>query len=291
MRLLLLAAAAAVLAMAAAPVPASEVRLRNGQGIALEPGHDRRSPARFEMSGSGSLVIEADGRVSDVVLDLHRSVRRNFREAISTWRFAPVEIDGRVVRAKAHFQIEVFGTPIAGTDRVQLGVKNVWFLDPPTGDAEAGAHATSHLAPPSYPSQAALEAYGATVLLLLKIDAEGRVADAGVADLTLDVWGVRDPARAERFALRFAERSLTAARNWTFAARDDVPLEGTVLVPVTFIPPQRPRDGWRPQVDVHVEALPWMLAAQAEAVSLTAGGGRPSTRFQLLDEVAGTTVN
>ena len=62
-------------------------------------------------------------------------------------------------------------------------------------------------------------------------------------------------------------------------------------VPVTFHPPQERHGGWRPQIPLDVTPLPWMLAAQAETVTLTAGGEGSAARFELLSRVAGTTIN
>lgn len=286
----LAAALAAGLALAAPPAFADDPTLSNGQAFRLPDGDDARRPLRYEIDASGTLTIEPDGRVSEVDLEMKPAVREAYRRAIKGWTFDPVEVDGRVVRAKAHFRLVGFGLPIDGSREVQLGVEHVWFLDPPQV-REAASSPLQPLRPPTYPSNAAQAAFGATVELLLKIAQDGSVADAGVASLSLDAWQIESRRRAEDFAESFAERALRAARDWSFAGHPDATPGGTVIVPVTFHPPQRPLDGWRPQIPVDVTLLPWMVAAQQEAVAMTASGAASSSRFKLVDDVAGTTIN
>jgi len=234
-------------------------------------------------------VIDPDGRVADLHLDIDRSVSEPFAKAIRRWRFRPVEVDGRVVRAKAHFRMVGTGESLPGTDKVQLGIGNVWFLDPPGAGGTAGA-AQPRLPPPRYPGVAATHGYGATVTLLLKLDGSGRVLDAGVASLSLGAWEIDNVDRAERMAERFARVAIAAARRWSLEG-SAVAGSASVMVPVNFLPPQRALDGWQPMIPVDVTLLPWMLAAQAEAAALCPSGQVAASRFQLLDDVAGTSIN
>lgn len=245
----------------------------------------------YEIDASGTLVIEPDGRVSEVELQIKPSLHADYLRAIRGWTFEPVEIDGVVVRAKAHFRMTGFGRPIDDSDAVQLGIGNVWFLDPPAKDGGAAQRPGQPLRPPSYPTSAAAAAYGASVNLLLSIAEDGSVADAGVVGLALDTWHIDARGRAENFAESFAERALRAAREWSFAGHPGVTPGCTVIVPVVFLPPQRPRDGWRPRIPIDVTLLPWMVAAKQEAITMTASGVAPASRFQLVDDVAGTTIN
>ena len=278
----------AILALGAPAADAREARLPNGQIITLAEG--KRGPTHFEISGHGTLVIEPDGSVSAVDLDIKPAIRENYLRAIMDWTFKPVEIDGQAVRAKAHFQLEAFGKPIPGSDRVALGIEKVHFTDPP---AEGGntTRWRNSLPPPGYPLRAAEAGFGASVTLLLRLDEELRVVDVGVASLTLDAWGIQNSRRAAGFARSFATRAMNAARDWSLAGFPGVEPGCTVLVPVVFLPPHRSQEGWRPQIPVEVTPLPWMETAQQEAIAMTMAGNAASSRFQMRNEVAGTTVD
>lgn len=288
MRPVIAAILVAALVLGIPVADAREASLPNGQVITL--AEDKRGPARFGISGHGTLVIEPDGSVSAVDLDIKPMIREDYLRAIKGWTFKPVEIDGQAVRAKAHFQLEAFGKQIPGTDRVALGIENVHFTDPP---AEGGntTRWRNPLSPPGYPLRAAEAGFGASVTLLLRLDEELRVVDVGVASLTLDAWEIRNSNRAAGFARSFAIRAMNAARDWSLAGFPEVEPGCTVLVPVVFLPPHRSQDGWRPQIPVEVTPLPWMEAARQEAIAVTMAGSAESSRFQMRNEVAGTTIN
>lgn len=288
MRPVIAAILVAILALGIPVADAREASLPNGQIITLAEG--KRGPTHFEISGHGTLVIEPDGSVSAVDLDIKPAIRENYLRAIMDWTFKPVEIDGQAVRAKAHFQLEAFGKPIPGTDRVSLGIEHVHFTDPP---AEGGNDTPRRnpLSPPDYPLLAAQDGFGASVTLLLRLDEELRVVDAGVVNLTLDAWEIQNSRSAAGFARSFAIRAMNAARDWSLAGFPEVEPGCTVLVPVVFLPPHRSQEGWRPQIPVEVTPLPWMETAQQEAIAMTMAGNAASSRFQMRNEVAGTTVD
>lgn len=290
MRTMIATACAAVLMMSSpigASAPAST--LPTEQQFSVAEG--LREAQRFEMTAKGTLVVEPDGRVTEVELDMPPSTRELYREAIARWRFRPVSIDGRIVRAKAHFLLAATGERVPGSQDVKLGIENVWFIDPPQArPARSESPPGNDLRPPRYPMTAATEGYGAEVDLLVRVDAEGRVIDVGVQGLSLGVTEIRRPGRAAAFAKHFAAASVQAARSWTF--RDpEVLAHGTAIVPVSFMPPTRPHDGWQPRIPLEVTLLPWMATLPGDAVAMTPDGQSPSTAFQLIDEVAGSSVN
>jgi hypothetical protein len=250
-----------------------------------------REAQRFEMTAKGTLVVEPDGRVTEVELDMPPSTRELYREAIARWRFRPVVIDGRVVRAKAHFLLAAAGERVPGSEDVKLGIEKVWFVDPPQARPDGSAAPSGNdLKPPRYPMTAAIEGYGAEVDLLVRVDAQGAVVDVGVHALSLGVTEVRRAGRAATFAKHFAAASVQAARAWTF--RDpDVLARGSAIVPVAFMPPNRPVDGWQPRIPLEVTPLPWMVTLPDNAVAMTPDGQAPSSTFKLIDDVAGTSVN
>jgi hypothetical protein len=283
------AVVASVLAAASVSAEGTAVELLTEQQYTIPEGP--RQVQRFEMSTRGTLVVEPDGRVTDVELDMPPSTREIYRAAMSTWRFRPVEIDGRVVRAKAHFLLDATGERVPGSDQVKLGVDNILFIDPPGRHAANGERAPRNdLRPPSYPTAPAREGFGAKVMLMVRVDAEGRVTSVGVHSLALGVDDIQQRGRAVVFAKQFASASMRAARGWTI--RDpDIIASGAALVPVQYTPPGRSHAGWQPRMPVEVTLLPWMMMSLDSAVAMTPLGEAASSRFQLLDAVAGTTVN
>lgn len=256
---------------------------------------EARKAERFTVLTRGTLVVEPDGRVTEVEVDMDAATRAVYVAAIEKWRLNPVQIDGRVVRAKAHFQLQGFATTIPDTGKVQLGIERVWFVDPPE-NARAARGLSAGMIAPKFPMRAIDARYGAHVEVLLVLDPEGHVLSAGVTQLSLVTEGVTQRSRAERVAQDFADATLVAARKWQIQPDPNAPpLQGpetrTVRVPVTYTPPQRTTDGWQPLVPVEVTRPTWMLVAESEAVALTPGGQAPSSRFQLVDDVSGQILN
>ena len=291
-----LAAAVAVGAVAASQSPAPESRAEDSavisdavQRIALADGVRRAD--RFVATAHGRIVVEPDGRVSDVRLDMPRATRDIYEQAIARWRFEPMRVGGEPVRAETRFTLIATGTAIDGSDDMRLGIGNVWFHGSESLEgAEEQREPRSALVPPRYPQDAAVAGYGGTVNVLVALDAEGRVTDAGVASLTLSRSALRSERQAVSMARRLADASVSAARGWTFAD-PAVIAAGSAVVPVTFHPPQLEMGGWTPQIPLDVTPLPWMVAAQSQAVALTAGGEASASGFRLLNDVAGTAIN
>ncbi|WP_397607647.1 hypothetical protein [Silanimonas sp.] len=290
MRTMIATACAAVL-MLSSPIGASAPAstLPTEQQYAIPDGP--RQVQRFEISTRGTLVVEPDGRVTEVELDMPASTREIYRAAMSTWRFKPVDVDGRVVRAKAHFLLDATGERLPGSDQVKLGIENIVFIDPPSHESANGERAPRNdLRPPTYPMTPAREGYGAKVMLMVRVDAEGHVVGVGVHSLALAVDDIQHRLRAIAFARQFASASMRAARGWRF--RDPgVIASGTALVPVQYTPPGRAHSGWQPRIPVEVTPLPWMTMSLEGAVAMTPLGEAASSSFQLLDDVAGTSVN
>ncbi len=243
---------------------------------------------RFEMTARGTLVVEPDGRVSEVELDMPMPAREPYLEAIARWTFKPVEVDGRVVRAKAHFALDAVGEIAPGSENVRFAIEDVRFLDPP--GTPSGSVLRSDFRPPAYPPEAAREGVGAKILVLLRVDDEGRVLDAAVDRMQLGASLIRDPGRASAHARRLARATLRAASEWVVRDPEAI-ARGSVVVPVTFAPPQIPFNGWQPRIPVEVTSLPWMLPVRGEAIVMGPSGERPSTAFRLIEDVAGTAVN
>lgn len=282
---------AALVAALSVVAPASHAAAEAQDRQVISLPADARKAERFVARATGSLVVEADGSVSDVRLDMAAATREIYRQAIARWAFEPMRVGGEPVRAEARFTLMASGTAIPGSDDMRLGIDQVWFHESSSLEGEEEhRHEASRLVPPRYPTDAAIAGFGGTVDVLVKLDAEGRVVDAGVAGIALSRRAIRSERQAESMARKLAEASVRAAREWVLG--DPAALEtGSAIVPVTFHPPQEPLDGWKPQIPLEVTPHSWMLAVQAQAVALAPGGEPTSSRFKLVDEVAGTAVN
>jgi hypothetical protein len=246
---------------------------------------------RFERTLTGQLVIEPDGRVSEVVLDaLDPPLREPFIAAIRQWRFHPVEQDGQAIRARAAFQIAAFAETSGEGGAWRLGVENVWFRDDPAG-SPGGAAQSSALHPPKYPTQAARNGHGARVDVVVKLDGSGRVVDAAVAALALQGAKVGRHGTAGQSLQLFSESALKAARGWTIRDASAI-AQGSAVVPVTFSPlgVTEPGERWMPVIPVPLEPSHEAAALAAEAVAL-GQGGMGNAAFRLLADVAGTYLN
>jgi hypothetical protein len=278
------------LAAHAANASGPQTEVASGSQVIAVPDGLRKAE-RFAVRAGGRLVVEPDGRVSEATLDMPGATRDIYLQAIARWRFEPMRVDGAPVRAETRFTLIAIGTAIAGTDRMRLGIENVWFHGSESLEgAETHEEPRQFLSPPRYPRAVAQAGYGGTVNVLVKLDAEGGVVDAGIAGVALSRGTLRNERQAVAMARAMADASVSAARGWRI--NDAAAIEaGSAIVPVTFHPPQQPFGDWTPQIPLDVSPLPWMLAAQAEAVALTAGGSAGSARFRLLDDVTGTAVN
>lgn len=106
----------------------------------------------------------------------------------------------------------------AGSD----GTGSGWTGRAPGGGATCGPSIVGELPAPDYPAKARARGWEGRVVLLLDIDAHGRVVSASVAE------------SSGRTALDDAARD--AARGWTFAPalREGAAVAGTLRVPVRF---------------------------------------------------------
>jgi len=286
--LALLLSAPGLSAAPAAPVLADAPEFSQEQAFLLPA--PVMAAQTFYVDVRGSLVVEPDGSVGEVDLQMPGDVEQDYRAWLMKQRFEPVEIDGRIVRAKAFFQLDAVATTIPGTRRVELGVAELTFVDPPkNADGDAASEFFVSMKAPRYPERQAIRNLGAEIVLMLQLDAEGRVIRAGVASATLAAREARSTSQASRDIEAFASQTLRAAKQWIL--RSDAGGDSrTVLLPVRFTPPGIDPDGWVPAIPMQVQPLSWM-SENDRVVSLTASGNKPSSRFRLLDDPRGAQVN
>ena len=155
-------------------------------------------------------------------------------QAAPHWRFDPVLVDGKPVRARTRMSVRVIlNRKDEGTYQLRIG--GATFGDETGVEGEAVTVA-GRLTPPKYPANAYMSGIQGTVYLVLKIDRDGRVAEAVEEQVNLTVLGSDRQMEQGRALLARAAR--TAAKKWRY----DVPVRGplagrdhwSVRVPVSF---------------------------------------------------------
>ena len=237
----------------------------------------------YTARAGGSLTIGADGRVLDVELtsegSLGTGVLEGYEQRIRTWRFEPIVEGGRPVNAKGLMQLSLVALREKGDDMATFAIRGVQFLDPP-GAASEGPR----LAQPSYPTNALKAGAGAEVMLLLKLDAQGRVQSVATEHLALLGVATRQSHQANLVA-QFRRSAEKIALEWTISGHPDGQV---VRVPVRYSTDRWAR-GWAPTAMQAVELPEWAVLelASAQATDLSAGGVATAGQFKLLTALDG----
>lgn len=173
-----------------------------------------RKQAEMSLVATGHIVIDGEGSVESYTLDrpdqLPPVVARLLDRAVALWRFEPVRVDGKPVRAKTAMSVRVattrnedgtYGARIVGAD-FQTG------YDPEEWVAQVKKYR------PRYPDAAARAGMGGIVYVVLRIGRDGKVHDAVVEQVNLRAV---DTERAmPQWRELLARSALEAARRWTF---------------------------------------------------------------------------
>lgn len=233
----------------------------------------------YTARAEGSLTIGADGRVLDVELTsddyLGKGVLDGYEERIRAWRFEPVVEGGQPVNAKGRMHLYLVAAREKGNPTATFGVRSVRFLDPPGTLLYAQG---STLAPPAYPSNALRAGAGAEVMLLVKLDAQGRVQRVAAEQLALLGVATRQSHQAY-LAAQFRRAAEKAVAQWTISGHPDGQL---LRVPVRFSIGRQ--EGWIPTAVQPVELPEWAVLERAteQAAQLSDGGVATAAQFRLL---------
>lgn len=239
----------------------------------------------YTARAEGSLTIGADGSVLDVELasdaNLGTGVLEGYEERVRGWRFEPIIQDGRPVNARGRLQLSLVAARERGNDTATFAIRGVQFLDPPGATSESGR---SFLAAPSYPTNALRAGVGAEVMLLLKLDAQGRVQSATTEQLALLGVFARQSHQAN-YAAQFRRSAERVALQWSITGQPDGQV---VRVPVRYTT-DRWSGGWAPTTVQPVELPEWAVLAMAtqQATDLSAGGVATAAQFKLLTPLDG----
>ena len=275
------------------------------------------------MRVDGELTIDTEGRVMDYNLRtaVDPKLRQMLDNAIPTWRLVPVTQGGRPVNAKTPMRIilaasevpagfevridNVVFSPITPEDYKAAKASQLAARERGESISSAGEQprqpvliASKKLPPPRYPVGLMKAEVEGTVLLSLRLNPDGSVAEVTATQSSLlNVKGsstVLDKARA-----LLEKESMRVAKQWTYtvdAAHPEL-LEAedlTVRVPIEF---RMGRDGdkigkldgaWRHEFRGPNLPVPWLLGKDGEqvvGVSDLAGSEQVSggTPFRLTD--------
>lgn len=177
-------------------------------------GPTARKQAESSLHVTGTIVIDTDGKVQSHEIDprihLTPELSAFVSQSLARWRFQPVKVDGRVVRARVPMSLRLVATRL-DDDKFYLRIASTYF---------GGSHPATDsvrflkMSSPKYPDAAARAGGKGMVYLLLQIGRDGKVMNVGVEQVNLRVVG---PA-VQMDALRklFGEEAARAARRWTF---------------------------------------------------------------------------
>lgn len=182
-----------------------------------------RKQVEASMLVTGMVYIAPDGSVQQLDLDqgakLPPAVRSLIDQSSSAWRFEPHVVDGVAKLAKARMSLRVVAKQLESGDySVQL--RSAYFgkeaLSADERIAKEGTDTirSTSMKPPPYPEGAAIAGASGVAYLIVKIGKDGRVADAIVEQVNLQVLGnerVMDDLRKA-----FGKAALRAAKTWSF---------------------------------------------------------------------------
>ena len=241
-------------------------------GTSAEAGNARAARKLIESSlmVTGSIVIAPDGAVQSYTLDsteaLGAPLENFLKNNITHWKFKPVQVDGKVVTAKAPMSLQLLANrEEAGSMSVRIA--NTWFGAnvSGTGAEEPATDSPRSLSmkPPQYPMAVARLGGQGIAFLVVNIGRDGKVLAVEAERVNLRSLGTDTQMNMLRKA--FADASIRVAKQWTFqppttgpeAAKDS----WRVRVPVDFKmagAAQPKPGGWQSYIpDPTVRDIPW----------------------------------
>lgn len=276
----------------------------------------------------GDLTIDPQGRVTDyqVRTMLEPKLQQLLAKAVPGWRFQPIQQGGKPIVAKSPMRITLAAAEVQGGYEVRVdnvvfrpNTKDEWTTDlalrrqaleqgvaGPSSPADGAPGATQpvlvsaeKLTPPGYPTGLVRAGVEGVVLLNLRLDPDGSVAEVFASQSSLlNVKG--RPELLDRARIMLEKNAATTAKNWRFKVEAAQPSrltasDLTVRVPVEYTL-SSPRSGeawltgkWRNEFRGPSFPVPWLLGvedAQVVGVSDLDSGEflAGSSSFKLADK-------
>jgi len=236
------------------------------QGDALAGGRDEiRKQAEMSMLLTGNIEIERDGSVSKYELDnagkLPAVAVRIMDRARATWRFDPILVEGKPIRARTALTVRLAAMPRESGEGFDVRIASANF-----GQFAPGEWVSSEgrMASPVYPQHAASSGVRGTVYVIVRIGRDGKVEDAMAEQVNLRTVD-RTEAAMQRWRDTLADASLQAARRWKFkpptkGEEADAPFWlARVPVDYVFTGDKRPGPGdWETYIPGPRQSAPWL---------------------------------
>ena len=250
-----------------------------GAGNPVDAGNARsnRKLVESSMLVKGSIVITPDGAVQSYTLDnkegLGEPLEKFLGNNITHWRFKPVEVDGKVVTAKAPMSLRLIANQEEGGN-MSVRIAGTWFGGQ-SGKPTSDDLRSSKLTPPKYPKEAVFNNGQGIVYLVLQVGRDGHVMNVDAERVNLLVVGTDKQMAVVREQL--AKASISAARHWTFQPPTSGPeINGDywyARVPVSFELNRRPTPNgnlgvWQSYIpDPSPKFIPWLNKDQRAALA------------------------
>lgn len=262
---------------------------------------------------TGEIAVNPDGSLYGYSLD-HRDklpavVVKLIGQTLPSWKFTPVQVDGKAVLAKALMSLRIVAKPI-DDDREAISVESAAFgVDTPQAHSSSRCANGACLAylerrPPAYPGDLLRDLVSGTVYLAVEVDSQGKVSRVAVEQVNLR--RLADEPTLRRWRRELGRVSMSAARYWKFqpprtgseAGKDHwvvtVPVNYSIGIPGTRKTIGTPDYGhWDDYVRGPAQPVPW--AGSRAGKGIAEGGadavpdrGTPfvaDTRFVLLTPV------
>ncbi|MGH8062995.1 MAG: TonB family protein [Pseudoxanthomonas sp.] len=224
---------------------------------------EMRKQIESSMLVRGAIETNADGSVGELTIDSPEKLPAGLvdfvQKQVSAWKFEPVLVDGKPVRARSRMSVRVVARMI-DKDSYSIGIRNANFDGEPPKEGEALS--STKLTPPRYPQNVARAGASGTVYVVIKVGKDGRLIDAMVEQVNLKTIGTGAEMSSWRNAL--ADAALKAARDWTYAP----PVKGELAddefwsarVPVDFKMGDRIQTGygkWEVYIPGPRQTIPW----------------------------------
>jgi hypothetical protein len=251
----------------------------------------------YEMDAVGTVEIGADGLVRDYQQRsnvLAPKIAELVEHNVRTWKFNPIIVDGNAVAAKTTVRLHLKAVPSAEADRYTVRIDNVIFGEPKTA---------ARMTPPKYPASAVSAHVAGRVVLSLRLDESGGVAEALPYQTSLSVR-TSSEQEAQRWRKVLEDASIRATRSWHYDLAETLngkPVGTSLRVPFTFNLCAGPcargstDSTWKAYFPGPVHPAPWSNSAAADAGHDldTAKDGEAlavESRFQLAENVVGKTL-
>ena len=177
---------------------------------------EARQQAESSLRVSGSLVVGPDGKVASHELDpeapLTPALKAFVDDSIRGWRFKPVLVDGKPVRAKVPMSLRLVAKR-ADDGKFSVTIASTYFGsedDPATTDRLRSIR----LSPPRFPKGALMMGGKGVVYLVVQVGRDGKVTNVDAEQVNLRVAGTDGQMAALR--KQFTDAAVRVARGWTF---------------------------------------------------------------------------